>query len=165
MQLSDRPVGERGAAFAAECLRKIPLRPSCCSSASSCSYSHLQPSPAAVQQRISARGAARRRAPLQAQFTPRSGRRAARRADAGSQGATPAASARRERLRSEAALQDSAISRVMVKRWRSTFTDVSFIIPTFILTRLPVGLVGLLIRHHPGRHRHDRRRTIPSTAR
>ena len=27
----------------------------------------------------------------------------------------------------------------------STFTDVNYIIPTFILTRLPVGLVGLLI--------------------
>ena len=30
-------------------------------------------------------------------------------------------------------------------RGRSSFTDVNYIIPTFILTRLPIGLIGLLI--------------------
>ena len=44
-----------------------------------------------------------------------------------------------ERLRGQAA--------AMVKDTTgdSTFTDVNYIIPTFILTRLPIGLVGLLI--------------------
>ena len=55
------------------------------------------------------------------------------------------------KLRSASATPSS--NRCTATRWHwretndggSAFTDVNYIIPTFILTQLPVGLVGLLI--------------------
>jgi SSS family solute:Na+ symporter len=56
--------------------------------------------------------------------------------------------ASQERFRERNAALESVRARAMTlarETSRGTFTDVNYIIPTFILTQLPIGLIGLLI--------------------
>ena len=51
----------------------------------------------------------------------------------------------RDREAAVGRLRGQAAAMVKEATGDSTFTDVNYVIPTFILTRLPIGLVGLLI--------------------
>ena len=51
----------------------------------------------------------------------------------------------REREAAVQAVRNKAMALVKETTGDQTFTDVNYIIPTFILTQLPVGLIGLLI--------------------
>ena len=51
----------------------------------------------------------------------------------------------REREAAVQAVRNKAMALVKATSGDQTFTDVNYIIPTFILTELPVGLIGLLI--------------------
>ncbi len=104
------------------------------------------------QQRLREGPRAAEYAALQAVFD---GAFAARRAAAGDlalarEGSDPAHIAAaegvfREREAAVQGLRTEAAAMVKEATGDSTFTDVNYIIPTFILTRLPTGLVGLLI--------------------
>ena len=82
--------------------------------------------------------------------SPRDGRPAldlARRAQAGDAGTAVGGAVRDARARDGAAGRQGAERRGCCARPRAIrrFTDVNYIIPTFILTQLPIGLIGLLI--------------------
>jgi SSS family solute:Na+ symporter len=70
---------------------------------------------------------------------------AAARADTDPARAAALETAFREREASIVQLRNQAAGLVKETTGDGSFTDVNYIIPTFILTRLPVGLVGLLI--------------------
>jgi Na+/proline symporter len=66
--------------------------------------------------------------------------------DGGDEGRLGAAQAAVRTRESELqAVRSKATSLVRQSEGDQTFTDVNYIIPTFILTRLPIGLIGLLI--------------------
>jgi SSS family transporter len=58
---------------------------------------------------------------------------------------TAAQSAVRSRESELQAVRDKATALVRETEGDNQFTDVNYVIPTFILTRLPIGLIGLLI--------------------
>jgi hypothetical protein len=60
-------------------------------------------------------------------------------------GATTARSSFVERENALQAIRTRATDLVRRSEGDATFTDVNYIIPTFILTRLPIGLIGVLI--------------------
>ena len=172
--LPDGAVGRRGAALAAdERLLEDPAagpraRSSACSSSSSTS-SIRRRCCSARSTRSACDGRARRRPTPRCRpsSTPRS-RRASGGRERWRRRATPAT--RRAWRRRKTALREreaalavgarrAADAGAREQRRSPAFTDVNYIIPTFILTQLPIGLIGLLIRRdHHGGDRHDRRR-------
>ena len=157
--LSDRALGGRSAAFAAD---ERVLEDSAAGAGAPARHLrlrvlHLQSAAAAVQQRAAgaiARGPARGRVRRVAGRVRRRLRGTAAGGERAGGGpgrrATPHGSRRprrsfREREASMQRLRGQAAALVKETTGDSSFTDVNYIIPTFILTQLPVGLVGLLI--------------------
>jgi SSS family transporter len=94
------------------------------------------PAYAALEQRFDAAFGERREAALDL---------VAARAAGNSVSVDAAQAAFRDRNRALEAVRREAMALVQDTSGQQTFTDVNYIIPTFILTQLPVGLIGLLI--------------------
>ncbi len=65
--------------------------------------------------------------------------------DAGPSAELAAQTAFRQREAETKSIRDQAVALIRRSTGDATFNDVNFVFPTFILTRMPVGLVGLLI--------------------
>ncbi|MGE0394471.1 MAG: sodium:solute symporter [Vicinamibacterales bacterium] len=65
--------------------------------------------------------------------------------DAGPEAEQAAEAVFRQREADAKGIRDQAVALIRRSTGDATFNDVNFVFPTFILTRMPVGLVGLLV--------------------